>query len=152
VAPPSAGSSGSARLFEDFVGGAVSWNTSGNVNSVQQGGNLFLRFAPGPSPAEASRDGGTGSLSGYTAIELRINLNGATLSGDNAVVFVDQNGAPRAAPLAPHVAQGSTEWQTIRVPLSSFGGLDQGSFSRLGFRFSGPGGAAIDVDDIRFVP
>jgi len=47
------------------------------------------------------------------------------------------------------VAQGSTQWQTITIPLSNFSGFDRTApFGNLGLRFWFSSSKTIDVDDL----
>jgi len=124
------------------------------VFTAQQSGNTFLRLAPpAQAAAETWRSTSGVSLAPFQSITLRINLNGMTLlDNDASALYLDQGGWKYVG-LARYVAQGSSQWQTITIPLSDFSGFNKSAaFNRLGFRFWVPTAATVDIDDIRFVP
>ena len=116
-------------------------------------GNNFLRLQPSNGSAESARSASGVSLSGYQALELRINLNGATLGGgDQSAWYMNQGTGWKWVVLANYVTQRSTAWQTIRVPLSSFSGFNPSApFGNMGFRFWSATPITVDIDDIKFV-
>jgi hypothetical protein len=150
---PTVGST-SSQEWETFTAGLVGWSAIGNVSAVQQSGNGFMRLSPpGNASAEASRSAAGVTLLPYQAIELDVNVNGATLlDGDASALFLDQGGW-KFISLSRYVVQGSTGWRTVRVPLRDFVGFNPAaSFARLGVRVWVPSAAAIDIDNVRFVP
>jgi hypothetical protein len=139
--------------FENFQSGIASWAKIGNVSSVVSGSNIFMRLQPpANSSAEASRSTSGLLLTPYQAIQLRININGASLrDGDASALYLNQGGWKYVS-LSRYVSQGSTQWQTITVPLTDFSGFNKtASFSNLGIRIWLPAAGTIDVDDITFV-
>jgi hypothetical protein len=131
----------------------AAWTRSSRANAAQEAGNTFLRFTPQNGAAEASRGTSGVSLAPYEAIRLRVNLRGATLlGGDASALYLDQGGSWKYRPISSYVVQGSTQWQTVTIPLSAFSGFNKSaSFSRLGFRFWMSTASTIDVDDITFI-
>jgi murein DD-endopeptidase MepM/ murein hydrolase activator NlpD len=148
------GTSPQAVTLEDFSSVAANWSANGNVGPVSASGNTFLRLQPPDNGSVETWHDATGlSLNPFTAIELQINLNGAVLlDGDASAFYLDQGGW-RYVSLSRYVAQGSSQWQTVHIPMADFVGFDRTSaFSRLGFRFWMPATAVIDVDNIGLIP
>ncbi len=140
-------------VFENFQSGIGNWAISKNVSAQTSGANTFLRFVAKPkSTVTASRAIGSTTLSPYSKITLRINLNGAMMpSGNNSQFYLQQGTNTYVVSLSSYVTQGLSGWQTITVPVSDFVGFDKTTtITSLGFSFSTSKNSTFDVDDITF--
>ena len=158
---PGSVTAAATTLFDDFSS-VSSWSRSDTtrVVLVTQGSNTALRLnVPAQNSLEASKSASGISLANYEAVQVRVNLNGGTmLCGDAGALYLEQGGW-KYARLCEFVTQGSTQWQTLQIPLTKFRSNDNSttfnkaaSFSRLGVRFWTQNASTFDIDDIAFVP
>ncbi|HSX36114.1 MAG TPA: hypothetical protein VLH84_04245 [Patescibacteria group bacterium] len=145
-----------SATFDNFKNGISSWSQgSGPVSLGTAGGVSFLRFSPASnSSSESNRGVNAADLANYNSISVTINLNGATILGNDAsALYLSQGGSWKYISLSNYVQQGLNGWQTVTIPLTAFSGFNKTqSFSSLGFRFWVNNASTIDVTNIVFNP